>query len=97
MVLAQRTKFIGTIGEDVDVVDNGQGLFIGGLGEGGAAEQAGLVGGAALVTVNGQPVDGLDQVVDAAGSSSDGVVELGTSLDGAAVVTNASTWVRICR
>jgi RIP metalloprotease RseP len=79
--LSQRTKLIGTIGEDVDVLDNGSRLLVGAPFEGGKAEEAGLVGGATLVEVNGEPVDTLDDVVDAAAASNAGVVTLTTADD----------------
>ena len=77
--LSQRAKLIGTIGEDIDVVDNGDRLLVGDPYPEGEAESAGLVGGATLVAVNGEPVDSLDAVIDAAATSNAGVVELTTS------------------
>ncbi len=74
--LSQRAKLIGTIGEDIDVVDNGERLIVGEPYPGGKAEAAGLVAGSTLVAVNGQPVDSLPQVVEAASGSTDGSVEL---------------------
>ena len=77
--LSQRAKLIGTIGEDIDVVDNGDRLLVGDPYPEGEAEAAGLIGGATLVAVNGQPVDSLDAVIDAAATSNAGVVELTTA------------------
>jgi len=82
--LSQRAKLIGTIGEDIDVVDNGERLLVGDPYPEGAAEAAGLVGGSTLVAVNGDPVDTLDGVIVAAASSNAGVVELTTAGPGGA-------------
>lgn len=79
VTLSQRTKLIGTIGEDIDVIDNGEQLFVGEPAEGGEAAAAGLVEGATLVAVNGEPVGDLDDVAAAAADSSGGVVVLTTA------------------
>lgn len=78
VALSRRVKLIGTIGEDVDVIDNGERLLVGDPFEGGRAEAAGLVGGSTLLSVNDQPVSNLDDVTDAAAGSRAGVVVLGT-------------------
>ena len=80
VVLSQRAKLIGTIGEDVDIVDNGERLLLGEPFPDGEAVAAGMVGGSTLVQVNGRDVTTLDEVIDAAGESRAGVVEL-TALD----------------
>ncbi len=83
VTLSQRAKLIGTIGEDVDVVDNGERLLVGDPFEEGKAAAAGMIGGSTLVTVNGRSVADLDDVVAAASESRAGVVTLGTeSADG---------------
>jgi membrane-associated protease RseP (regulator of RpoE activity) len=76
--LSQRTKLIGTIGEDVDVVDNGQRLLVGEPYPDGEAAASGLEAGATLLAVNDVPVSTLDDVTDAAASSRAGVVVLRT-------------------
>ncbi len=81
VTLSQRSKLIGTIGEDVDVVDNGERLLVGGSTAGGVADQAGLVGGSTLVAVDSTPVDSLEQLAAAAAASDDGVVTLTTRND----------------
>ena len=93
IALSQRTKLIGTIGEDIDVVDNGDRVLVGDPYPEGEAEAAGLVGGATLVAVNGEPVDVLDDVIDAAVASNAGVVVLTTEDDAARPRITASTWV----
>lgn len=80
--LSQRAKLIGTIREDVDVVDNGQRLLVGAPYPEGVAEAAGMVGGSTLVEVNGESVTTLEDVLAAAASSQAGVVELTTESDG---------------
>ncbi len=74
--LSQRAKLIGTIGEDIDVVDNGRRVLVGEPYPEGEAEAAGMVGGSTLVEINGAPVDSLDDVIAAAEDSNAGVVEL---------------------
>jgi RIP metalloprotease RseP len=77
--LSRRMKLIGTIREDVDVVDNGDRIVVGDPYADGAAEAAGLVGGSTLTEVNGEPVTTLTQVTAAAAGSADGVVVLTTA------------------
>lgn len=80
--LSTRVKLIGTVREDIDVVDNGRRLVVGPAREGGAVQRSGLAGGATLVEVNGAPVEDLDDVVAAVGDSLGGRVSLTTSVDG---------------
>lgn len=86
VALSQRLKLIGTVGEDVDVVDNGDELLVGQPVEDGRAAAAGLVGGATLLAVGGEPVQDLDGVAAAAASAEDGALTLTVSEDGAAPV-----------
>jgi membrane-associated protease RseP (regulator of RpoE activity) len=95
--LSTRTKVIGTVGEDVDVLDTGQAIIIGGAREGGVAAAAGLVGGTTLLAVDGTPVQSLEDVrravartedgtfvfrtVTEAGVESDHTVDLGSAVD----------------
>jgi len=95
--LSTRTKVIGTIGEDVDLLDTGDTLIVGGSREGGAATSAGLVSGSTLVAVNGRAVDSLEQVraavavsdggsfvlrtVGADGAESEHTIDLGSAVD----------------
>jgi RIP metalloprotease RseP len=65
--LSTRMKIIGTIGEDVDVVDNGDRILVGQPLPGGVAEGAGLVGGATLLEVNGVAVGSLEEAAEASG------------------------------
>lgn len=81
--LSTRSKIIGTIGEDVDVLDTGDALILGSPVREGVAAKAGLAAGATLVAVNGVAVDSLDQVRTAVRKSSLGTVTLTTeSTDG---------------
>lgn len=73
--LATRTKIIGTIGEDIDVMDNGSGPTMVDPLPGGVAQQAGLKGGEHLLEVNGVHIADLDDVGPALKRSTDGVVK----------------------
>lgn len=79
--LSQRMKLIGTIGEDIDVVDTGDRVLVGDPYPDGSAAAAGMVGGSTLVALNGEPVSSLSDVVAAAGSSKAGVAVLTTADD----------------
>lgn len=87
VALSTRMKLIGTVREDVDVIDNGQMLLVGEPVPEGVAEAAGIVGGSELVSVNGQPVDELSQVQEIAGSA-DGRVTLETVSTSGATTTH---------
>ncbi|KLR60294.1 Peptidase family M50 [Actinobacteria bacterium IMCC26207] len=87
--LSTRVKIIGTVGEDIDVLDNGDQILVGGSPANGAAAAAGLIEGSTLVQVNGVDVDSLDQVKSAMADSADGEFTLTTqSPDG---VSNTAT------
>jgi len=81
--LSTRTKLIGTVREDIDIVDNGERLVLAAPRPDGLAAEAGVVGGSTLVSVNGVAIDSLDQLPAAIAASDDGVVELGFVADGA--------------
>lgn len=82
--LSTRVKIIGTVGEDIDVLDNGEALVVGGSPPNGVASTAGLTEGANLLAVNGVQVDSLEQVTAALADSSEGEFTLTTqSADGA--------------
>jgi RIP metalloprotease RseP len=83
VVLSQRMKLIGTVGEDVDVIDNGEQVVLAEPVPGGRAEEAGLVAGATLTEVNGEPVAGLADVADAVERSDGGTVTLTMDANGA--------------
>jgi len=72
--LSQRMRVIGTIGEDLEVVDNGSELVLGAVRSGGQLDQADLVAGDQIVAVNGQDVTELADVATA-------VADGGGSLD----------------
>ncbi len=74
--LSTRTKLIGTIGEDVDVIDTGDGIIIGEPFADGVAEAAGVVGGSELLAVNGKSVTSLDEFSAALETSKDGKITL---------------------
>jgi membrane-associated protease RseP (regulator of RpoE activity) len=77
--LRQRIKIIGTIGQDIDLIDSGAGVQVGGVRDGSQAARAGLVEGAPVVAVNGRPV----------GSLTDVPAAVATSIGGAVAVTTA--------
>lgn len=82
VALSSRVKFIGTIGEDLDVVDSGEGVVVGRPTDGGVVERAGITAGSRLVEVNGVAVDSLDDVRDAGERSIGGRFTLTTRQDG---------------
>lgn len=77
--LSTRSKLIGTIGEDVDVIDTGHGIILGEPFAHGVAEAAGVVGGSELLTVNGQMVSSLEAFAAGVRKSQDGKVTLVTA------------------
>lgn len=81
--LSTRAKVIGTVGEDVDVFDNGERLVLGEPRRNGAVARAGVVGGATLLAVNDTPIESLSQLDALVTGSGDGSFTLTTSLDGA--------------
>ncbi len=79
--LSQRLKVVGTIGEDVDLIDSGTGVLVGGVADAGQAEGAGLREGLRVTEVNGRKVADLDAARAALDDSVGGVVLVTT--DGA--------------
>ncbi|MEZ5309371.1 MAG: site-2 protease family protein [Microthrixaceae bacterium] len=82
--LSTRMKIIGTIGEDVDVIDSGSGPVIVDTVPDGVARKAGLKGGESLVAVNGTTVSTLGQVRRAVDATDGGTLDL-TTRDSAGV------------
>jgi membrane-associated protease RseP (regulator of RpoE activity) len=76
--LSTRVKIIGTVGEDIDVLDNGDQILVGGSPTNGVAATAGLIGGSTLTQVNGVEVNSLEQVKSAMADSADGEFTLTT-------------------
>lgn len=83
VALSQRVKVVGTVGEDLDLIDSGEGVRVGGLATNGLAERAGLQEGAAVVTVNGTDVADLDDVTAAVADADGGSIAVVTEQDGA--------------
>ncbi len=77
VTLSTRLKLIGTVREDVDVIDNGTSLILGEPLPDGVVESAGVRGGTELVSVNGERVSDLGDVQQL-GTSSDGTLTLVT-------------------
>jgi RIP metalloprotease RseP len=90
--LIRRTKVIGTVGTDVDVLEGPGELAIGPLAANSRGERAGLETGQVLTEVNGEPVADVDDVIAAVsgGGESAGEVSFTVSDDpsaGSSVVT----------
>jgi membrane-associated protease RseP (regulator of RpoE activity) len=83
VALSQRVKVVGTVGEDVDLIDGGDGVRVGGLMSNGVAERAGLVEGTPVTEVNGVPIEDLDDVTAAVATSDGGSIRVVTDQDGA--------------
>ena len=88
--LIRRTKVIGTVGADVDIIEGPDGLVIGATPPNSRAERAGLSGGQVLTAINGEEMSGVDDVAGALAQSVDGEVEF-TVADGPTVATAVAT------
>ncbi len=76
--LSRRVKVIGTVGEDLDLLETPVGVVVGATRPGGVVEGSGAVEGDRVLSINGRPVTDLGGVADAASSGVGGVVVLGT-------------------
>lgn len=88
--LIRRTKVIGTVGADVDILEGPGGLSIGPLGANSRGERAGLDTGQVLTEVNGIAVADVDEVVEAVSTIEGGDVSF-TVADGPEVGTDVVT------
>jgi membrane-associated protease RseP (regulator of RpoE activity) len=77
--LSRRVKVIGTVGEDLDLIDGGDGVRIGGVRSSGLVARAGLTEGERVVAVNGTPVSSLDDAVAAVEEADGGSVSVTTA------------------
>ncbi len=83
VTLSQRARVIGTIGEDLVLVDNGERVVVGATQPNGEVSRAGLESGEEVVAVNGRPIIRASDLTAA--------VAAGDSLDkGNVTVTTAS-------
>lgn len=82
--LSRRVKVLGTVGEDLDLIDNGDGVRVGGAQSNGVVERAGLVEGEPVLAVNGTEVDSLEDVADVVASTDGGSLVLTTGTAGSA-------------
>jgi len=82
--LSQRLRVIGTISEDLDLLDTGGSVNVGSVKPGGEAELAGLAEDTTVESINGQPVSTLADVANAVDDSTGGVVVIRTTTDGTA-------------
>ena len=76
--LSRRATVLGTIGEDLDLIDNGSGVVVGKVGSGGQLAAAGLREGAPVTAINGVPLSGLGDVAAAVKRSTGGRVAVST-------------------
>jgi len=76
--LSRRVKVIGTVGEDLDLLETPTGVVVGATRSGGLVENSGAVEGDPVRTINGQQVNSLEDVAGAAASGLGGVVVIGT-------------------
>ena len=78
VTLSQRTRVIGTIGEDLDLVDNGSEVVVGAMPSNGQVDRAGLTQGDRVVAVNGTTIA---SSADIAGAIADGTSDDGGTLE----------------
>lgn len=76
--LSSRSKIIGTIREDIDILDTGSKLQIGALRQGGVATSAGLHEGEEITAINAQPVSSMADIESALSSSVGGRLSIET-------------------
>jgi membrane-associated protease RseP (regulator of RpoE activity) len=76
--LSQRVKVLGTVGEDLDLIDSGDGVRVGGTQSNGVVERAGLVEGEPVLAVNGTEVSSLEDVADVVAGTDGGSLVLTT-------------------
>lgn len=97
--LSKRSKVIGTVGEDLDIMDNGAGPVVVEPTPDGVVANSGLAVGDRVIAIDGHPIDSLDDiagslptsgglvsvtVADAAGVESVHDVDLGSAVDAVA-------------
>ncbi len=76
--LSRRVKVIGTIGEDLDLLQTSRGVVVGASRTNGAVATSGLAEGDPVTSLNGRPITTLDDVAGAAEAGLGGVVVVGT-------------------
>ncbi len=76
--LSRRVKVIGTVGEDLDLLQTADGVAVGATRPGGAVAGSGVAEGDVVTAINGRPVTGLEDVAAAAAAGLGGVVVLDT-------------------
>ncbi len=67
--LSRRVKVVGTLGEDLDVIDSGAGLRVGPVRPGGVLDEANLAEGDVITAIANRPTNQLSQVSAAAKSA----------------------------
>ncbi|MFM7062094.1 MAG: RIP metalloprotease [Actinomycetes bacterium] len=76
--LARRVKVVGTVGEDLDVIDGGNGLRVGAVRPGGVLDGAGLLEGDRVVALAGVPITSLADVAPAVERATGGRISVTT-------------------
>lgn len=82
--LVRRSKVIGTVGTDLDILETPDGVFVGPVLENSRIDRAGLATGAQVLAVNGEEVSDLDSVAAAVARSDGG--ELSVEVAGGSTV-----------
>lgn len=77
--LSRRVKVVGTVGEDLDVIDGGNGLRVGAVRPTGELAGAGLVEGDRITAIVGVPVSTLDDVAPAVDKAVGGRISVTTT------------------
>jgi membrane-associated protease RseP (regulator of RpoE activity) len=72
--LVKRMKVIGTVGEDLDLLESSEGVVVGPLVDNGRGERAGLREGDAVVSIDGRAVSDFEDVERAVEGADGGVV-----------------------
>lgn len=80
--LARRAAVIGTVGDDVNLIETGEGVLVGGLINNGRGERGGLSEGDTVTSLNGVAITSLDDVPDAVDRSVGGMVAFTVDTDG---------------
>ena len=79
MVIRDGVKVVGTVGEDLAVIDGGNGLRVGAVRPTGELAGAGLVEGDRITAIAGVPVSTLDDVAPAVGKATGGRISVTTT------------------
>ena len=84
--LSRRTKVIGTIGEDLDLITAPAGVVVGAIGSNGQVADAGLRSGDRVTAIDGTPIRRIEDVAGAVRDARGGTVEVSVERGGATSV-----------